>query len=382
MKNTNPSVLAFPIHGHHKLRAEGYRTRDGHAIEWLARLNNAEGPVRVYSRPEPVVKRLSDSLRRGRRGGDAMNTEFIDRTSHRIPHLSDRYRWWVDSANLYPALGDSAPPAPAVIWNPLIGRTKLLSQLVRRSPHVVFDLLDDWTVHYSFAGIRKEVDDAYRRMFDQCEFITANAEGTRDLAERFGRSDVILIPNGCDPERFSTNSRATGPVTVGYVGKIGRRVNAELVLRAATELPHLSFVFAGPILDGNFESLVGRLPNVSLLGDVHYEDMPRLLELFDIGWVPHEVGDGEVGGDVIKTYEYRSAGLPVLTTPVSGASARGLDNVHVIDQSMQVEWLAKRTKGARRIERVVSAIPEGATWRSKISRINRLLQGDDSTEPS
>ncbi|MFP3467998.1 hypothetical protein, partial [Leifsonia sp. SIMBA_070] len=80
----------------------------------------------------------------------------------------------------------------------------------------MFDLLDDWTKHYAFESIATEVDEAYRRLFARADAVTANAEGTVELAKRYGRDDVIFIPNGCDPGRFNPLSSASGALTVGY----------------------------------------------------------------------------------------------------------------------------------------------------------------------
>ena len=241
---------------------------------------------------------------------------------------------------------------------------------------MAFDLLDDWTIHYAFQGVSQEVDRAYRRLFDHASVVTANAEGTVDLARRFGRDDVVFLPNGCDPERFDATSLAEGATTVGYVGKIGKRLNLELIIEAAKALPQVSFVFAGPVLDAEYRRPMEERSNIKMLGDVHYENVPALLRTFDVGWVPHRVGDGEVGGDVIKTYEYRAAGLPVLSTPVTGAADRGLDAVTVLPAAEQVAWLRDHLSNGSRIERVVTNLPRDVRWEGKAEFIlDRLGAG-------
>ena len=105
--------------------------------------------------------------------------------------------------------------------------------------------------------------------------------------------------------------------------------------------------------------------NIQLLGDVHYEKVPELLTTFDLGWVPHHVGEGEVGGDVIKTYEYRAAHLPVLSTPVEGAQKRGLTSVTVLDAGSHESWIKERTSGVSRVPREPGRLPESSLWSSK-----------------
>ena len=232
-------------------------------------------------------------------------------------------------------------------------------------------------MHYAFASIHPQVEAAYKAAFSTATHVMTNAEGTLELARRFGRTDAVLVPNGCDPERFATDSIASGPMTVGYVGKIGKRLDLELITSVAGRLPGVDFVFAGPILDREYRAPLAQLPNVKLLGDVHYADVPELLRSFDVGWVPHRVGVGEVGGDVIKTYEYRAAGLPVLTTPVTGASSRGLDEVHVRTTADEHhDWIADLLTSGPRVARRPSSIADPVTWRYKSASLLRLLDLD------
>jgi glycosyltransferase involved in cell wall biosynthesis len=366
---TPPSWLAFPMHGQQKLLSEGYRTRDGHFIEWLGKLTLGHGPVAVVSRPEPQVLRPLVRTPKGRH--PASNTEAYDAYSWALPRIKDRRRWWVQSADSYrvPPLSGSTP---AAIWNPFVGVSSIADE-VFDDRVTVLDLLDDWSVHFAFQTLSTEVEDAYAACFARATYVTANAEGTLALAHRFGRSDATLVTNGCDPDRFHTISAATGPTTVGYVGKIGRRVDLELILETAKSLPNVNFVMAGPVLDREYREPLEKAPNITMLGDVHYDDVPALLDTFDIGWVPHRVGEGEVGGDVIKTYEYRAAHLPVLTTPITGAGERNLGGVHVQDAVDHAAWI-RSVSGEVRVPREPGSIPADSTWESKARLLDNLAR--------
>lgn len=367
------ALLAYPMHGHRKLTMEGYRTRDGHFIEWFGRHFADVGTVQVHSRPEPAGFDRLKSMRPGRRAPAPPNVGFVDSSVFRLPNMRDRFRWWSDSAAHYPQ-STVDPHTPAIMWNPFMAVSSVSGQLFTPERTTVFDLLDDWTIHYAFEGVRDAVDNAYRTLFDCVTHVTANAEGTLELAHRFGRTDAVLLPNGCDPERFSTESTASGPLRVGYIGKLGRRINDQLIVAACEALPEIEFLIAGPILDGDIDKKLARFSNCTLVGDIHYDDVPALMQTFDIGWVPHHVGEGEVGGDVIKTYEYRAAGLPVLSTPISGIRSRGLEAVTVLDASDHVAWLAaKLAEHSERVPRAATPFPEDATWKRKSAALHGLL---------
>lgn len=357
----DPHLLAYPMHGQRKLLAEGYRTRDGHVIEWLGRLTDTDGGVTVISRPDPLV-----AAPHGRTTGrSAKGTRPLSVRAPRLPDPRSRRRWWVDSARYYPVLSHRGLDAPAVVWNPFVATAPADRNPFGRNV-VLLDLLDDWTTHYAFEPIRAEVEAAYRIAFDRADHVTANAEGTAALARRFGRDDVVLLPNGCDPERFSARHGAVGPTTVGYVGKIGKRLDLAGILSTARALPEFAFVFAGPVLDRSYRAPLQAEPNITLLGDVHYDDVPDLLASFDVGWVPHNVGPFEVGGDIIKTYEYRAAGLPTLSTPVAGAGERGIDGIAALPISEHATTLRTWVEpGGARVGRRPTRIPAHATWQDK-----------------
>lgn len=358
------------MHGQHKLSNEGYRTRDGHIIEWLGRFAAKSGShIDVVSRPEPVVIAPLQRIR----GPIAPGTVPNQTLTWRVPH-PDRKRWWVRSAKAYPNI-DGLEDAPAVVWNPFVAMAPSRRNPFNDNRRVVMDLLDDWTIHYQFVSIREQVELAYRRAFEASTAVWANSEGTLELARRLGRSDAELVTNGVDPERFAVAPAATGPLTIGYVGKIGKRLDALLLKDVCGSFPDVRFVFAGPFLDPNdqYRPLLSQYPNVELLGDVHYDDVPALMATFDLGWVPHAVGEGEVGGDVIKTYEYRATGLQVLTTPVIGAGRRLSEGVHVVPAHEQVDWIREAIRGHERLPRVTAEIPAEMTWAHKAHAIGRVL---------
>jgi hypothetical protein len=258
-----------------------------------------------------------------------------------------------------------------IVWNPLAG-AHLVSCLDQSHPEILFDLLDDWTIHPLFESIRSEVRDAYAFLMKEADRVTANSEGTIALASRHGRKDAILIPNGCDVGSFSDKSRALGPITIGYGGKLGFRIDTELVMRAASSLPQARFVFAGPVLDSSIREMLRGSANIAYLGDLVYHDYVQELTRWDVAWIPHRVGHGEVGGDVIKQYEYRAAGLPTFSTPLIGMH-RSLPGVRVIPSPEMVGAIQRFVSGLDRVPREPIDMPTECTWSHKAGEMLRLL---------
>jgi glycosyltransferase involved in cell wall biosynthesis len=350
------------MHGEAKLRSEGLRTRDGHLLDWISRLR-PELRIRLHSRAEPWPR---VSLARWR--GDELPPSWQCRSPQplALPPLRARRRWWVRATR-------HSPPWPrdvdgAIVWNPVERRPA-----AAHGP-ILFDLLDDWLIHPLFEAIRDEVRTGYAEWLQLAAAVTANSEGTLELARGLGRSDAILIPNGCDPERFTTEHQPQAQFTVGYGGKISERLDVGLVRECARALPGVRFEFAGPILTRSVGLQLRREPNIHLLGDIAYPRYPDALTRWDIGWIPHRTGPGEVGGDVIKTYEYRAAGLPTVATKIIGWR-RMPDGVLVADRGEILGAIADLSSdGPGSLGRDAPALHADHTWRAKAERILNLLK--------
>lgn len=357
-------LAALPMHGETKLRREGLRTRDGHLLEWFAR-HRSDLRIDVYSRAEPWPRVL---YARWRGGSLPTALRLHSPQPLVIPPLRDRRRWWVDSQRHW-----SAPPdtQTMIIWNPIAGAMHVGNST---SSHVVFDLLDNWLAHERFGSIRPAIHQAYQKLFNVSAVVTANSEATAQLAEDYGRSDVHLIRNGCDPERFSQGVEPHEQFTVGYGGKIGHRLDVGLVEAAAARFSQWTFEFVGPILDRRVVRVLRRFKNLKFSGDVHYEQYPRRLAKWDVAWVPHRLGDGEVGGDVIKLYEYRAAGLPVVSTRIIGWR-RALPGVVAVDRNDVVDALrhVAGSGAACSVARDSYVTPHAHTWSSKAREMMALL---------
>lgn len=101
---------------------------------------------------------------------------------------------------------------------------------------------------------------------------------------------------------------------IGYLGSIERRINYELLEQVAISLPEYSFVMAGPI-DWNFmPASLSELKNVHIIGAINYNEVPQLINGFDVAIIPFK--KDEVSSTIfpIKLFEYLGAGKPVIAT--------------------------------------------------------------------
>src|SRR5690606_28997580 len=96
----------------------------------------------------------------------------------------------------------------------------------------------------------------YQDCLRDAHLLTTNSQETQQwFAEQ--RSDALWLPNGVDPSVFNRDSSYPLPADlaaiphplVGYAGKMQEMFDVDLMIKTASSLPHVNFVFLGQILD-------------------------------------------------------------------------------------------------------------------------------------
>lgn len=132
---------------------------------------------------------------------------------------------------------------------------------------------------------------------------------------------------------------------IGYMGRISRKVDLELVLEISEARPDWHWVFVGAVGvgfrdDPSMQAALERCrkrANVHLLGPRSQTSMPAYMAHMDVNTMCYRTGGGQwEAGNPLKLYEYLAAGKPVV-----GA---GLENVRKFHRVVDVaegksEWI-------------------------------------------
>ena len=149
----------------------------------------------------------------------------------------------------------------------------------------------------------------------------------RRQADALGAKTVVL-PNGCDAERFADvdDVDPAGDVTlptpiVGFVGHISERI--DMTLLAAVAATGVSLLLVGPRqpVDG-LDALLARR-NVQWIDQRPLAAMPSYLRWVDVGITPYVDNEFNRASYPLKTLEYLAAGRRVVATGLP--ATRSLD---------------------------------------------------------
>jgi glycosyltransferase involved in cell wall biosynthesis len=193
---------------------------------------------------------------------------------------------------------------------------------------------------------------------------------------------AAYIEHGVDFDRFvdaadhphvPQDLRGLSRPIVGYFGGIDEhKFNLPLIADVAERLSDVTFVFVGQASIDT--SRLVRLPNVHLLGQRPYEDIPHYGAAFDVCVLPFNQNRWIAAMNPIKLKEYLALGKPVVATPFGELAAyTGL--VHVADGPeafAQAVRTALRETGTEQIAARRSRVANHS-WRSKAEDVLSIL---------
>jgi glycosyltransferase involved in cell wall biosynthesis len=222
------------------------------------------------------------------------------------------YRWSVQRT--LRRLGISGDP---LLWVYTPTVAPYLAGLRRRG--LVYHCVDRWwafsdydgdvmrACHESLCRTADVVFASSAELLDDCRHLTDRAYLIRHGVEWEHFSRAALQPQ----TRPADIADIAGPI-LGFFGLIHEWIDQDLVCSLADAFPDATVVLIGKV-QVNVEKLRSR-PNVRLLGQKPYGELPAYSAFFDVGLIPFVNNDLTTAVNPIKLREYLSAGMPVVAT--------------------------------------------------------------------
>ncbi len=176
---------------------------------------------------------------------------------------------------------------------------------------IVYDCMDD---HSGFLHNSPEVLRVEERLVTRSDLVVASSELLLEGVRGRARASM-LVRNACEYEHFfgavESGPRVEGPVRIGYYGAIAEWFDGGLVAELARTRPGWQFELIGSTLAGNVRSLED-LPNVRLLGERPYAELPRWIRDWDAFIIPFKRIPLTEATNPVKVYEMLATGKPVV----------------------------------------------------------------------
>jgi glycosyltransferase involved in cell wall biosynthesis len=190
------------------------------------------------------------------------------------------------------------------------------------------------------------------------------------LANKFARRGLHVekVLNAGETRQLGTG--VTFPIhqspVLGYLGCLGHWFDWPLVARLAQAMPEVKIELVGPCVIGPPRHLP---PNIRLLPPCKQSEVAGHLARFSAGLIPFRNNALTAGVDPIKFYEYRAAGLPVLSTSFGEMSLRGRDDgVYFLDRASDFATVVSIALGHRYDAAETRRFQEENDWASRFGR--------------
>lgn len=196
-----------------------------------------------------------------------------------------------------------------------------------------------------------------------------------------------LLTHGVDVELFLTPATREHPVLsdipkprAGFFGLIDGRMDWELVVSLAQQMPDTAFVLAGPV-----DASAGELPqikNLHVVGSIRYAELPELIAGLDVLILPYRTGALAAALSPLKLKEYLATGKPVISAPIA-AAVEWAGSLAVA--RTPAEWVVSLHQSLCSLDQRTLRIPEHLavqSWKSKAQKLLSLcreLAGTDSS---
>jgi len=267
------------------------------------------------------------------------------------------------------AVGESCVVVQLPCWRAIAGHLQksLGSKLL-------YDCMDDWETFENIGSFNRAEE---AELVRQCDLLVVTGQ---ELVRKFKQRQLnpLLVRNGADFEFFravtpnNLLADIRGPI-VGYFGAIADWIDLDLIEEVARLRPNYSFVLIGQIF-GRDVSKLKALPNVFLLGNKSYADIPAYLLHFDVCIIPFLLNQVTKATDPVKLYEYFSLGKPVVATDMQELSQCS-ELLYIgkgpLDFAAKLDLALDETDDGLKSRRIAFASEN--TWASRVATMDNAI---------
>lgn len=247
----------------------------------------------------------------------------------------------------------------------------------------VYHCIDDFTViDYPLvkSGIIAQLEATLCRRVD---LIFARTEELTAAKRQFN-PNTCFLPGGVDIDLFDPTQVPNLPADIaslpkpriGLVGTLDNRLDIELLVYCAQNLPEASFVFVGPVKRHliNLNSLE-ELPNVHFFSARPHTEIPAVVATFDTCLIPYRVTPYTEGVSPLKLYEYLAMGKPVIATnlPYLRREANHIRLASTPEAFLAQVKAALATPPEAKKQAQWRSVSEGYSWENQVNTIEHHL---------
>ena len=200
---------------------------------------------------------------------------------------------------------------------------------------------------------------------------------------------VHLFPSSVDFEHFSiARNQLAEPADqmriphprIGFYGVIDERFDICLIENLAKYRTDWNFIFIGPVVKIDPESLPKSF-NIYYLQSKTYEELPYYLSGWDVALIPFAMNDSTKFISPTKTPEYLAGGKPVVSTPIRDvvSTYKGVDVVYIAEAENLPKFInaiesgLKDSQNPKKVHEQANFILRNMSWDKTFMEMYKLI---------
>ncbi|HYE94132.1 MAG TPA: glycosyltransferase [Terriglobales bacterium] len=221
-----------------------------------------------------------------------------------------------------------------ILWTFMPNTVGLVGRL--GESRVIYHCVDEYS---AFAGMSKEtIQRMENELVRRADLVLTSADSLCQARRKLNPC-TYFVSHGVDVAHFSraldpgmqpapevADLVARGTPVIGFFGLIAEWIDLGLIAELVRRRPEWTFVMVGKATV-DLAPLRG-LPNVRLLGQKPYAELPAYCRAFDVGIIPFRIDELTLKVNPLKLREYLAAGLPVVSSDLPEVR-KYADVVHV-----------------------------------------------------
>ena len=221
-----------------------------------------------------------------------------------------------------------ASPYIAWIYPPFDNLAVLLPELKRQ--FIVADFVDSGILECENVKDKQVVIEQYKLLGQISHLCVVNCKPMAELLMDYGINNPLVVENAYPVRNFTQLTPyklQPSRRQLIYTGNMNGRIDWTFICGLCEQCPEFNIVLYGDSRY-DFHHYERRYPNLRILPSVRPELLPGLFSDGSLAFIPHQDNEKTKHMNLIKYYEYRSLGIPVITT--SRFNLPALDHIYYI----------------------------------------------------
>jgi glycosyltransferase involved in cell wall biosynthesis len=199
----------------------------------------------------------------------------------------------------------------------------------------IYDCMDELS---AFKNAPKELRLLEKKLMHKADLVFTGGQSLYE-AKKNQHANIYPFPSSIDKTHFKmartnklqpADQQTVDGIKLGFYGVLDERFDIDLIKGIADARPNWQIILIGPVVKIDPATLPQN-KNIHYLGQKTYKELPAYLSGWDIALIPFAINESTRFISPTKTPEYLSAGIPVVSTPISDVVKPYGDNklVHI-----------------------------------------------------